>query len=259
MRLLLLVFFSLNLVACSSWFKKRECNKTNWFTYGEQVAMSGRRLDADGFIGECRKVEADVSDAQLDRGFKKGMKMYCQPQTAYETGRRGKKLSKDLCDGPGWRKLAAKHMDGVKEYCNPNNGKGAGATGVKYNYICPKSMERAFLSEFNKGRKNFLEAEASILNDEIKALDLEITELKRDGRELRSQQANLSRGGSISIRNGFRNIQINESTTPEEREKARKDLDDEVDRVKREVSSKERTRKAKYNELRNLKREMVKL
>ena len=85
MRALVVLIFSFSLVACSSWFKRRECNKTNWFSYGEKVAMSGRRLDEDSFINECRKVEADVSDSQLDRGFKTGMATYCQPQTAYET------------------------------------------------------------------------------------------------------------------------------------------------------------------------------
>ena len=59
-----------------------------------------------------------------------------QPETAYETGRKGQKLSKDLCDGPGWRKLVAQHQKGVRAYCDPNNGMSAGGTGEKYNYIC---------------------------------------------------------------------------------------------------------------------------
>ena len=102
------------------------------------------------------------------------MRNYCQPETAYETGRKGQKLSKDLCDGPGWRKLVAQHQKGVRVYCSPENGMSAGGTGEKYNYICPKNMERAFLVEFNKGRKKFLNAEVEMKREEIRSLDQDI-------------------------------------------------------------------------------------
>ena len=64
MRFLVIVFFSFSLVSCSSWFKRRECNKTNWFTHGEKVAMSGKRLDEDSFINECRKVPEERKAAR---------------------------------------------------------------------------------------------------------------------------------------------------------------------------------------------------
>ena len=190
--------------------------------------MSGKRLDEDDFINQCRKVEADISDSQLDRGFKKGMRNYCQPETAYETGRKGQKLSRDLCDGAGWNKLVQQHRKGVRAYCNPANGMSAGGTGDKYNYICPKSMERAFLIEFNKGRKKYLNAEVSLRREEIQSLDQDIRNLNLEKRELQRQLSRVNGGGSISFRYGYRTIRINENTSAEERKAARDDLQSEI-------------------------------
>lgn len=259
MRILLLVILCLSVTSCSSWFKRRECNKTNWFTHGEKVAMSGKRLDEDRFIHECRKVEAEVSDAQLDRGFKKGMAKYCRPDTAFQTGRRGKFLSQDLCDGPGFKKLKARHREGVREYCRADNGFSAGATGEKYNFICPKSLSREFLREFNKGRKSYLEGEIGNRREEIAHLDREIRELNRERKEVNQQLNNVSRGGTISIRNGFRNIRITERTSPEERKQIRDDLQGDLQQVRSKIRRKQSERKTKIKEISDLKREMVKL
>ncbi len=71
-KIVLIIFFGLTLSSCASYFKRKACESTNWFEYGQKVAEQGQNLENDQFINECRKVEADISEPKLDLGFKKG-------------------------------------------------------------------------------------------------------------------------------------------------------------------------------------------
>lgn len=163
---------------CASYFKRKECEKTNWYEYGYNIAMQGSRPSRDAFLAECRKVEAEISDSQLDRGFKEGMSNYCKPDVALQTGKKGEPLNLDLCDAGQSRILTAKHQEGVKAFCQVDNGYPVGASGRKYNGICPQNLEKDFLKEFNRGRKKFLansiqENESKIRDYDGRILDAE--------------------------------------------------------------------------------------
>ena len=73
---ILLFFLIINLISCSSYFKRKDCEATNWFDYGQKVALEGRRLTGDQFISECYHAEADVAESDLDRGFKSGLEKF---------------------------------------------------------------------------------------------------------------------------------------------------------------------------------------
>lgn len=184
---LLLVIF---VAGCSSYFKRKDCESTNWFDYGQKVALDGRRLSGDQFISECYQAEADVAESDLDRGFKSGMEKYCQPETVYITGRNGNFFSTEMCVGQGLNTLQAKHKAGVVEYCQKSNGYSAGARGKPYNKICPAHLEAAFLKEFNRGRKKFIVTVLSENNQEISRLENQITRTQVD---LRFKSSELSR------------------------------------------------------------------
>lgn len=186
LSLLLVVF----VVGCASYFKRKDCESTNWFDYGQKVALEGRRLSGDQFVSECYQADADVAESDLDRGFKSGMEKYCQPDTVYITGRNGNFFSTEMCTGQGLNTLQAKHRAGVLEYCQRANGYSAGSKGKPYNKICPASLEAAFLPEFNRGRKKYIMAILSDNNLEISRLENQITRTQVD---LRFKRAELSR------------------------------------------------------------------
>jgi hypothetical protein len=156
---------------CVSYFKRKDCESKNWYEYGQKVALSGKRLSGDGFLTECRKVEAAINEGELDRGFKQGMAEYCQPTQVFALGKSGEFFSADMCDGSNVRVLTERHKAGVTEYCQKNNGYTAGATGKVYNSICPKELEPAFLPEFKRGRKRYLST--MVIENEKKINDLE--------------------------------------------------------------------------------------
>lgn len=163
---------------CTSYFKRQDCEATNWYEYGQKVALSGRRLSGDGFISDCRLVEAKIRESDLDNGFKQGMEKYCSPVQAFATGKSGETFSTEMCDGGTLRTLVAKHTAGVLEYCQRSNGFPAGAKGKTYNGICPKELEAAFIPEFNRGRKSYLTVLLNENERRIGEIDREISMLE---------------------------------------------------------------------------------
>lgn len=190
MKIILFFFTTLCLVACSSYFKRKTCESTNWFEYGQNVALEGRRLTGDQFVSECYNADAAVAESALDRGFKSGLEKYCLPEAVFQTGKSGNFFSTEMCTGQGLNLLAAKHRAGVQEYCLKANGFSSGAKGKAYNKICPAELEVAFLPEFNRGRKRFLESNISENEKQAHRLDYEISSLQR---ELRFKASELQR------------------------------------------------------------------
>lgn len=176
-RFIGVVSICLSLASCTSYFVRKDCEKTDWFEFGKGVAMSGNRLSGNGFVRRCEEAESNINYTALDQGFKKGMSDYCQPATVSAIGRRGEFFSTEMCDGENIRSLKAQHQKGVESYCQKSNGIAAGATGKKYNQICPKNLEDAFLIEFNKGRKKFLSASIAQAQNEIDDVENSINSL----------------------------------------------------------------------------------
>ena len=156
--ILFLIFISTFLCSCASYFTRKDCESKNWFDYGYQVAMSGKRLSGDQYVSECRKVDAQIQESQLDLGFKSGMSNYCKADIVFATGRKGQFFNSDFCDPGQMKLLTAKHAEGVQAFCEPTSGFTFGSSGGVYNQICPKDKEEAFMKEFRKGRKKFLTA-----------------------------------------------------------------------------------------------------
>lgn len=177
------------LAGCASYFKRKECEAKNWYQYGYDLAMKGQRISSDNFVGECRKAEAEFSESELDRGFKAGMSNYCKPEVVLQTGRSGEQINLDLCDPGQARMLRARHTEGVRSFCDAKNGYNVGASGKVYNKICPGELEKAFLPEYNRGRKKYLTAMVSETQGKVSDLDRRVNDKDREMRNLQTQLA----------------------------------------------------------------------
>lgn len=230
---------------CASYFKRKDCESKNWFEYGQSVAMSGRRLTGDTFVNECRAVEAEFSEVELDRGFKQGMAKYCEPSQAFATGKGGEFFSVDMCDGSNPKALQDRHQAGVLEYCQKSNGYAAGASGRVYNSICPKSLEASFLQEYRRGRKRYLttlvsENEKTILDLERQAIDLE---RQRNMKSLEAQRTQIPSGyvveRTVDPATGRLREQVIQSVT-EEQKRAADSLRNDIQMIDNRINSKRR-------------------
>lgn len=180
MRFFILVIATVGLSSCASYFTRKSCEATNWFDYGQTVAMEGRRLTGDAFVAQCYEADADVAESDLDRGFKAGMEKYCKPEIVFQTGKEGRFFNPDMCAPEGMNNLKVRHREGVTEYCQRSNGYTAGAKGTAYNKICPAELEKAFLPEFNRGRKKYLNTLISQNEKQIRELDRDVYNLESD-------------------------------------------------------------------------------
>jgi hypothetical protein len=144
------------LCGCSSYFKKLECDKTNWYQHAHEVAMSGRRLDQDARIQECRKAGSHINDGEMDRGFKLGMHNYCKVESALNAGSNGQAYNYDFCDTNMIPLLKRNHRRGIVSFCQPENAYVFASKGGIYENQCHHLDEVAYLNRYRKGRKIYL-------------------------------------------------------------------------------------------------------
>jgi prefoldin subunit 5 len=191
LKVIMLMLATIMATGCASYFKRKECNKINWFDHGKGIAMKGKRVDEDTMVKECQKVEADVQWGDLDSGFKSGMATYCDKETVFNMGKDGEKFNKRMCDGPGQRKLVAKHKAGVRIFCRADNGYRVAAKGWVYNQICPEDLEKNFMTEYDKGRKVYLKGMIDEKSQEMARLRVDVNKWERERRSVVSSLGRL--------------------------------------------------------------------
>jgi len=229
MRIVLLGLLLLNLTACASYLKRKSCESINWFEHGKQVALRGEWLNSDKTLNECRKVDADIQESQLDLGFKNGMQKYCTGPNAYWTGKNGDFFSRDLCEGPQIQTLLQEHKKGVRDYCDKTNGQTAGSSGKKYQNICPKELEVAFLPEYRKGRKKYVQAMITNRESDLRDLDIRL--------QTKRMQLSFDRGRLDSLQSEFSSLETQRNLTPLENSSERGYYESRMSSLSSDISS----------------------
>ena len=229
MKRILIVLVGLNLVACASYFKRKECEAVNWFEHGKSVALRGEWLNSDTLVGECRKAEAEMSESQLDLGFKSGMQKYCSADNAYMTGKSGDLFSRQLCEGPEINLLLAQHKKGISDYCAKSNGQTAGASGKKYQNVCPPELETGFLPEYRKGRKRYVEAMITSREGEIRDLEGKLATKRSD--------LSFSKGQLIGLERQVSSLQTQKNFIPADNLSQQSFLDSRISSLNSEIST----------------------
>lgn len=227
---------SLFLSGCATYFLRKECEKKNWYQYGYDLAMQGKRPSQDEYLLQCRKAEAEISESQLDVGFKAGMSNYCKPDVAWQTGKNGDDLNTDLCDQGMAKILRGKHAEGLKQFCQPDNGYNFGTSGKVYRKNCPQDLEKAFVKEYSRGRKKYLQAMVVEAQGKIADYDHKIQDRDRDIRNTTLQIATLPPPQQVVQRTVI-NGQIHESTqTQDPNESRRRQLRYDLDRANTDIN-----------------------
>lgn len=180
LRFFISIYFLSTFTSCANYMIRQECEKINWFQYGQEIAMRGDRASNDEKVNSCRKAEAEIAESQLDQGFKAGMNRYCQPETAYVTGKSGDILNLDLCDPGQYNTIRKKNSDGIKDYCR--DGLTAGLSGKKYKNVCAADLEKGFLPQYRLGRKRYLSTLVSNNDGKLRELNLSIDRLSYEKR-----------------------------------------------------------------------------
>lgn len=178
--LLGLLLSSVFLTSCTSYFVRKDCEKKNWYQIGYDAALRGDRISNDDTVNTCRKVDAEISESQLDVGFKAGMSRYCQPDGVFQTGKGGDLFNSDFCEPGHLSMLRQRHSDGLKAYCS--DGMTAGLSGKKYKNVCQPQQEKAFLPEYRKGRKKYLQGMIANTEAKVRESNVELDKLSFEKR-----------------------------------------------------------------------------
>lgn len=229
------------MTSCASYFLKKQCEEINWYQYGQDIAMRGERISNDDMVMKCRKVDAEMSESKLDQGFKAGMSRYCQPDTAFQTGKSGETLNLDLCDPGQLGTLKKRHAEGIYAYCK--DGLGAGLSGKKYKNVCSADLEKAFMPPYRQGRKKYLSALVQNNETKISSLRLDIDRLSYEKRisDNRLSALPFTKNGEQDPYTeerrhlSDRSWQLNSQISQKNSEKAR--LDNENDSYRKELAT----------------------
>jgi hypothetical protein len=154
-------------------------------------------------------------------------------------------LANDRVRGRGGRSLRRTDRQapqGLREFCRPNNGYRAGASGQIYYDSCPPELAPAFLAAYDEGRELYvLERRVSDADSAIAARRYEI-----------------ARREDSLLKRGF--LAVDETATPEQRTQAvldAKQAGERIGRLKAEISKLERDRARYQRELDRYRAQMV--
>ncbi len=170
--IILLFLFS----GCASYKLKERCEKTNWFNYSQGVAYSGKYLEEDGFIKDCKGVDR-ISSQQLDLGFKLGRDKMCTYDEMLRRGKEGQPVYFNFCDSLSKSQMKLKYDEGLKIFCTEPNGIVYGKSGAIYLKVCPMTSELSFMNGYRQGRSQYLSMLIQTKKSEILQLESNYIEL----------------------------------------------------------------------------------
>jgi len=120
-------------------------------------------------------VECAISDWHTI-GYEDGARGY----SADNIGRHRKACAKHGV-APDFESYQAGRKDGLRQFCQPSRGFNLGASGGRYNGVCPSDMEFDFVEAFNSGHQLYnLRASVNSATKQIKAMESELEQTKDD-------------------------------------------------------------------------------
>ena len=173
MRKLLFCLFCVTLIVsfcgCAT-LSKEECLQADWFETGRKDGAKGQpRAVFQEHCNACAKYGANPDREAYFRGREQGLKSYCTKENGFEQGRRGK----------------------------------------KYEYVCPPSLEPAFLEGYRNGREvHEYEARIASLEREIRRIEreIELKERKLNSPKLTDEQRSVIRSDIRALDMEYRDV-----------------------------------------------------
>lgn len=259
-RWILLAFFLLS-TSCMSYFTRKGCEKVNWFQHAYDVAMRGERLDQDERLKQCEKAETEINSGELDRGFKLGMENYCKLDTAMNKGANGDGFNYDFCDSNLVPKLKARHFEGLKKFCSPDNAYLFASRGGVYKNQCPKDMESAYMARYRKGRQVYLKNQIASNESQISGIDSEIRVQQGRAMQITHLIGNLPKTAVVSKTQQYdaatKSYKEQTAVTEDpEVKRKRDDLEQQLRSVNNEISSKQEEQRRLREEAHQMRSEL---
>lgn len=190
MKLALVLFaFIFTQVSCSNLklLDDSKCTKTNWTTYGEEVAARGLGPEDDQLVKKCRGENLNMDEIAYELSYARGLKKYCTSDTVFAVGKKGEDFNFPLCKFKNEDDMRVKHSNGVVVYCSGDKAYKRGFAGEPLNQICPKNLLVGYKKSFYKGRKKYLLAQISTEQRKLDKIDHDKSNLRLNQNKLVTQ------------------------------------------------------------------------
>ncbi len=256
----LLIYVLFQGAACS-YFDRKGCEEANWYQLGFDGAMKGQRPADLPYVQNCRKLEAEFSEAQLDQGFKAGVAAYCHPDNVFLIGKQGKTLNFDFCEPSQLSRLKTRHQEGVSAYCEKGNAYQEGLRGNSYTKICPADKEDAFMKEFQRGRRKFLAATILEYQGKMAASEDKIRSLRQDESHNTLQLIALPSPRTVVVRtyNQQTNAYTDQQSVEDPYHKERDSLKSKAETLASEIRQEEKQKSEYQSSIYSMQKELLTL
>lgn len=171
------ILISITLAGCSS-AQKKQCENQNWFDYGHARAMSGQRLENDGYPKSCEAMEIMPNYSEIQKGYKEGNKAFCSEGIFLKAGKAGELIpSTQTCTTGEIPKLTKAYQNGVKQHCTKQGAFQRGLANKPNHQICPEKLRLSYQQNYQMGishniKKEIIAKEARILRIDQRLLEI---------------------------------------------------------------------------------------
>lgn len=163
-------------LGCASHLSQEQCANMNWNQAGYLDGSQGNnQRDLSKDAQDCAKYGIRINDQGYEKGYRRGVRQYCQPGTAYNLGAKGQNYN-NICPADlatpfnnAWRR-------GLRLYCVPTTGYNLGRSGADLPTFCAADQVGAFSNAYQDGRRIFertAQLKSAVDNDSQQITDLE--------------------------------------------------------------------------------------
>ncbi|CAN5297417.1 hypothetical protein BH10PSE19_BH10PSE19_07770 [soil metagenome] len=171
-------------LGCASHLSQQQCANMNWHQSGYLDGSHGNnQRDLSKDAQDCSKYGIAVNDRGYEKGYRSGVRQYCQPGTAYNLGVRGQNFN-NICPADLASGFTKSWQRGLRLYCVPTTGYNLGRSGGEMPSFCSADQVGAFSNAYQDGRRIFertsqLKGEVDSSNQQIGSLNSQIEEKQR--------------------------------------------------------------------------------
>lgn len=175
------------LPGCVKRLSKQQCISMNWYELGMKDGSAGKTKSMLGKeINDCARYKLTVDTNAYAKGWRKGVRQFCQPSNAYDLGAAGRQYNR-VCPTDLARNFSHAWRRGLRRFCTPQNGYSVGRSGKDYPNYCAPDLAQAFNSQYRRG-KTIYDRE-QVLRRRINDISRQISHLNRN---IRSQRHHIN-------------------------------------------------------------------
>jgi len=176
---------ALLLAGCMPHLTAKQCQAINWYQMGFTDGSQGKpQRDLSQAILDCAKFKLKINQAGYTKGWKAGVRQYCQPGTAYQLGTQGKTYN-HICPADLAPKFDQSWHRGLKQYCVPSMAYQTGRAGQQIPLFCNPNSDKKLQRAYHAGlrvhqRIGGLQNQINSLNDQINKLNSQIAAKRKE-------------------------------------------------------------------------------